>query len=89
MKVTELEKKILENIARNYMSSANGGMPEKAADTSCWVDCICDQGIHQIEPRQIPGVVSSLVKKGLVRTDGTVCGLTEVGLDTYKSFAGK
>lgn len=89
MKVTDLEKKILENIARNYMTQANGAMPKDATETECWVDCICDQGRHQIEPRQIPGVVSSLVKKGLAWTDGTVCGLTTSGLETYKSFAGQ
>lgn len=43
-----------------------------------WVDCIEDY--CSVKGRAVSGVVSSLSKKGLVRTDGRVIRATDEGL---------
>lgn len=69
---TKLERMLLENIVTNDFGDA----PEHIV----WVDCL-DCGDHGQfwEGKQISGLVSGLVQKGLVWTDGERCGLTEDG----------
>ena len=61
-KLTELETKLVENMITNDFGDA--------PDHHIWADC-WDCGKHGkfCESRQISGVVSSLVKKGIVVTE--------------------
>ena len=48
-----------------------------------WVDCIPGW----TDKTKFGGTMASLVKKGLARTDGEVCWLTEVGLAVANASA--
>lgn len=86
MKLTDLEKKVLTNIALNQYTALNGAEPEEAEDACCWVNTIADCGPCDIEPTSLPGVMGSLAKKNLVWTDGETCWFTEAGFDAYKAI---
>jgi len=42
-----------------------------------WVDCLDGWS----DTRKFPGTMASLVKKGLAKTDGEACALTQAGFD--------
>ena len=85
MKLTGKEKIVLENIARNDYTTGNGAEPETVRDTYCWADCV-DCGPNNISRKSLPGIIGSLVKKGLVLTDGECIELSEEGFNAYKSL---
>lgn len=85
--VTRKERLLLRNIAENLMTPLNGAAPGTPQDTVCWVDEIVSSGPVPLAPRSVPGVMTSLVKKGLVHTDGATCRLTEAGLAAYRANA--
>lgn len=85
MKLTDKEKQVLENIARNDYTTGNGAEPEKREDTYCWADCV-DCGPFNVPRKSIPGIIGSLVKKGLVLTDGECIELSDSGFQAYKSL---
>ena len=60
--ITELEKKLIRNIAEN--DYANG-----EPDAAVWSDCL-DCGPCSIPIKSIAGVASSLSKKGLAVSEG-------------------
>jgi hypothetical protein len=89
MKITEKEKTVLQLIAQNEMNPLNYGVPEIADDTYTWCNCI-DAGYiyeHMTHPsmKSIPGIVASLVKKGLLMTNGETIGHSEDGFALWKS----
>jgi len=79
----------MQAIAQNELNSANYGIPENHYDTQTWVNCLdacrLQEGQEFPEPRQLPGIVSSLTKKDLVDTDGESIMLTECGFELWKS----
>jgi len=89
MNITEKEKTVLQLIAQNEMNPMNYGVPEIADDTFTWCNCI-DAGYiyeHMTHPSSasIPGTVASLVKKGLLVSNGETIGHTEAGFALWKS----
>jgi len=89
MNITEKEKTVLQLIAQNEMNPLNYGVPECADDTYTWCNCI-DAGYiydHMTHPslKSIPGTVASLVKKGLLVTNGETIGHSETGFALWKS----
>lgn len=82
--ITDNEAKMIENIALNEYTPLNGGTPESADDTVCWADCL-ECGPNHFNSTSIPGIVSSLVKKELVWTDGEQIQLTEKGFSVFTS----
>lgn len=89
MNLTALETKLLRNIALNEYAPGNGAEPASHADCGAvWSNCL-DCGPETIAPTSIPGVVASLVKKGLVWQEGSgreaVVALTSAGFDAYRA----
>lgn len=84
--MTKLEWKMLRNIAENEFAPGNGAVPETYADTGyVWSNCL-DCGPEEISSKSIPGIVSALVKKGLVGSDGVeCCWLTQAGFNVYRA----
>lgn len=70
MKITELESKFLENAVTNEFNDF--GDSAETIGNEIWIDC-WDAGDHGAfcSKQQVSGVFSSLVKKGLIETDGT------------------
>lgn len=62
MNITELEKQGLEN----FITNDYGDIP----DHCIWSNVLADCGDNDISPQQISGIVSSLIKKGLVNSSG-------------------
>jgi hypothetical protein len=86
MKLSKLEKQMLENIASNEYNDVNGCDPENAEETFGWYyPEYLDEGMTV---NQVRGVVTSLVKKRLVGVDldeeDNTIYLTEQGFKTYK-----
>jgi len=84
--LTEMESKVLKNIVVNELNDWNGEEPERDADPASivtWVDSL-DCGPEEVPSgKNLSGVVSSLVKKGLVNTDGDSICMTKDGLEAY------
>lgn len=94
---TTLEAAVLDCIARNLYQPTNGGRPECFSDTSAiWsadiIHSTCSPLAASVKPRALPGVCSSLVKKGYVvsqrgtgKDDPGVIWLTELGFLAWRS----
>lgn len=76
MKVTELETRMIINIADN--DYRDGG----SLDAPVWSDCL-DCGPFEIEPAKHGGLIASLAKKGLVISSGETVSLTRAGVEVY------
>ena len=80
---TELQKQMLNKIARDEMTAINGAEPENASETHTWADGI-------IETHQDQGVFTSLLNAELVWHSGqdrdAGCGLTDDGFTAYKNI---
>ena len=65
--LTEFEIDVLNGIAYHEMSPANTMKPRDINDTGtyCWADTFSDK----LTTPQVKGVLSSLVKKGLIHID--------------------
>lgn len=85
VKVTVNEGRLLTNIARNLMTGLNGAEPTCADEAQCWANQLND-GPFNIPDRSLPGLMASLVKKGLAITNGEGCELTEAGFAAYKAL---
>lgn len=84
MQITDMERKLLTNIARNEYTPVNGAEPATNDDVyAVWSNCL-DCGPHKIAATSIPGILSSLVKKGLADSDGEQVSLTDAGFAAYK-----
>lgn len=90
MNITEAEYSVLRSIARNEFAPNNGSEPSSYWEASTWsntidcnflTDCKCPTG------KALSGVVSSLVRKGLLASSGDVVEHTEEGFSTYKEIA--
>lgn len=107
--ITSLESAMIHSIAINEMNSANGSIPQNAEDTLCDMFTIYQEYVDMIElkdgtlinnpitKRNINGVSSSLVQKGLIQiTENAVINpflknystiqLTEEGFEIFKSL---
>ena len=91
MKLTELETQMLENICSHEMNEVNGATEWiEDADmtvTYYWAEDFA-KGIGSVN--QVKGVVTSLVKKGLVvvqedSMEDSMIWLTDEGLQAWKS----
>lgn len=78
MKLTENEKKMIENFITNDYGDGNDNY-------TIWSDT-WDCGVHgQFCPvDSAPGIISSLVKKGLVISNGESMSLTNSGMEIKK-----
>lgn len=92
--LTEKEKQVIINIAENEYAPLNGDVPTRYVDASggVWADCI-NTGPYTIPEKSIPGLCSSLSKKGLIACDSVFAfsqdacvGLTEKGFEIYLDF---
>lgn len=79
-KLTKNEMLLLDNIAQNEYLGGRCG-----PNQFVWCNCL-DYSPNQISTRSIPGIMASLVKKELVKTDGEVCCLTEEGFKTWQTI---
>lgn len=85
--MTKLEADLLRNIAENYFAKANGGIPDSLEDVGrSWSDQLSDGGPIEIKSKSIPGLVTSLIKKGLVESDRECVWLTQAGFDAYQTL---
>jgi len=90
MKITELEQKMLIGILEDDYQPCNGSEPETFADCgSTYIWSAMDNS--DIEPKSRSGVMSSLVKKGLAKSENlnkmnACCWVTEKGFDVYKAI---
>jgi hypothetical protein len=86
MKITDKEQALLINIAENDFAPSNGGKPATFEECGeVWANCL-DCGPNIIAPRSIPGIMASLVAKGLATTDGEGVRLTRAGFEAYKAI---
>ncbi len=81
MKVTNKEYQVLKGIINNDFQDSCGGTVE-CVENEIWVDTLCNS-TGDIQGRELSGVISSLSKKGLVKSFGrgddaylfiTMCG---------------
>jgi hypothetical protein len=82
MHVTTLEIAILDCIARNQFSPVNGAWPKSAEETGTWSADILDSAVVErpgIRQRSVPGILASLIKKGLAWSNGESTALTATG----------
>lgn len=87
MTVTKLEADLLRNVAENYFSVTNGRIPRSLEDVGpVWSDQLSNSGPIEIKSKSLPGLVASLVKKGLVKSDRECVWLTPAGFDAYKTL---
>lgn len=95
--VTDNEHRILNAIARDLYQPVNGAAPTSFNDTSdVWTFSVVGTAAknYQIKGKTFSGVISSLVKKGLIdshKGDGTdqdmgTLGLTEAGYVVWESI---
>lgn len=91
-RVTTNEYIVMNAIVHHEMTGLNGDTPESYEEdtgTYCWVD---DFTGDVLTMSQVKGVISSLVKKGLltVRDEGpgehNTCNLTREGFDAWQSI---
>lgn len=77
-KITEMEMNVMNWVAFNEMTPANGAEPESYEEAHCWlwIDEIAAE--FGITKRQAVGVVGSLCAKGYMGTDGQGNGSTVV-----------
>ena len=76
--ITTSERLLLDNIARNQYTDGQLG-----PNVLVWSDCL-DFGPQQIAKTSIPGILASLINKGLALSDGEVTALTEEGYEMWK-----
>lgn len=78
MQVTENERALLIAIRDNEFHDGDDPI-----DSPVWVNCIWGwEGT-----RKYAGTMASLTKKGLARTDGECCWVTQAGFDAVKESA--
>ena len=85
--LTANEIEVLNGIAYHEMATSNGAKPETKDETGtyCWVEDFS----ASLTPDQVKGVISSLVKKGLIRVDeyddeNTTVDFTDAGFKVWQ-----
>jgi hypothetical protein len=88
MRTTGLEAIVLHHIAYNLYQPGNGRRPETFGDTSAiWSNAITDSNsLETVRSKSLPGVVTSLSRKGLVQSDGECVSLTETGFEIWQKL---
>lgn len=89
MNFTDLEILMLNSVARNCFQPVNYDIPTKYEETSMiWTNCL-DDSRFVVPAKSRPGVMSSLVKKGLMKCEvpgpEQCCRLTEEGFNAYRA----
>jgi len=87
MDMTEYEKSILNLIGTDEMNQNNGSLPRTVEESATWVftDQLADDS--GLTVNQVKGVLSSLVKKGLINIDDydadeeSLVNITKKGID--------
>jgi hypothetical protein len=74
--LTENERALLIAIRDNEFQDGDAGRAS-TIDNPIWIDCISDWS----DEKKFGGVMASLSKKGLAKTDGECCWLTQAGFD--------
>ena len=89
MNTTKKEKTVLQLIAQNEYNTMNYGVPESSDETVTWCNCIDAGHIYDDmefpSSSSLPGIVASLVKKGLINTNGETIAHTDAGFAYWKS----
>lgn len=80
--LTTAETHVLKAIALDEMNSSNGAYPSSAHDVYTWVDSAAWTP-YGWEVNQVRGVLSSLVKKGLAKTNGESIWFTDLGYQVF------
>jgi len=84
---TTLENQMMLNIANSEYNEVNGHNPQKSDETITWY--YPEYLSKNMETNQVKGVVTSLVKKGLVCVqedeDDNQIWLTNLGFEVYKN----
>lgn len=84
--LTHLEKIVLNAIAHHEMNPGNGARPTCAADvcTWCWAG---DFTGGEMTTAQVKGVLSSLIKKGMINVSGggreSTASFTQAGFEAF------
>ena len=108
IKITHLESEAIQAIAINEYNICNGSIPDQAEETQTWVFSLSEESRIDknnqwipcpLNSKNISGVISSLVKKGLAWEDigagkGMVLeglnenaiALTEKGFEVFKTL---
>ena len=81
--LTNLETILIKHLCYDDFIQDHGWQDPQS---STWVDEM-GYGLNGIKPNQVPGVVASLIKKGLMWSDGPGegCGFTDLGRELIKS----
>ena len=79
VKFTDLEKMFIEDYKNDEFVGDYGWESEEAR---AWVDCFSDG--CRLNGKQLSGVMSSLVQKGIIETDGEAFCLTSFGIEIVK-----
>lgn len=89
MSITKNEADLLRNIAENQYTDVNGARPHSINDVGAiWSNCLnAPFAPVDIAPKSIPGIMSSLVQKGLAKSDGETVWLTAEGFAAYQQSA--
>lgn len=97
LNITPLEAAVLDHIVRNTYQPQNGARPDSFEDLGAvWSELIFDSSATTktvVNPRSLPGICSSLVKKGLATcTDSgskeAAIGLTQAGYQAWLATEG-
>jgi hypothetical protein len=86
--LTTSEIKVLDQLALNEFTCANGAEPECHEDVVVWVKEIATaHTVYQpVTGLALSGVMSSLVQKGLIWSDGECAGFTEEGFNVRRTI---
>lgn len=84
MKLTKLEQRVISAfMLDDYVCDDGWDSPEACT----WIDGFCDDS--GISASEFPGVMSSLVKKGMIKTNGEMFSLTVRGINYIKQGINK
>jgi hypothetical protein len=76
--ITENERNLLIAIRDSEYQDASNPV-----NNPVWVNCIWGWA----DTKKYPGTMASLAKKGLAKTDGECCSITQAGFDAVKEGA--
>jgi hypothetical protein len=87
VKISQESLAVLQSIAFNYYTAFNGSKPREdyrfdSSDFQVWSDCIDCSAVRNVPSgKKLSGIVSSLCKSGMLKSDGECVALTESGFD--------
>ncbi len=87
VKISQESLAVLQSIAFNYYAAFNGAKPREGYrfdknDYVVWSDCIAHSSVKNVPTgKKLSGIVSSLCKSGMLKSDGECVTLTESGFN--------